>query len=25
VLKSRALWQVLRECGAALPDLDGAR
>jgi para-aminobenzoate synthetase len=25
VLKSRALWQVLRECGAVLPDLDGAR
>lgn len=25
VLKSRALWQVLRECGAALPDPDGPR
>ncbi|MGK6310787.1 aminodeoxychorismate synthase component I [Variovorax sp. DT-64] len=25
VLKSRAPWQVLRECGAALPELDGAR
>ena len=24
VLKSRAPWQVLRECGAALPDLDDA-
>jgi para-aminobenzoate synthetase len=25
VLKSRAPWQVLRECGAALPDLDDVR